>query len=743
MQEDSQKARGRLAAIRVDGTAGSFGDGMIRALLILICSGAMGCTDPAEPVAQVEKVRGSDQPMPAREWQSYLGGASRDHFSPLDQINRDTVADLEIAWAYDAGGADPAGGTQIQFNPLVVKGVLYGASPTLRFFALNAATGEELWSFDPGTEVEVWTATRGAVYWSEGADERIFFGAGPYLHALDPVRGTLIESFADGGRLDLRKGLGRDIGDDIMGVVLTTPPALFDDLLIVGGRVNEMEGAAPGHVRAFDVRTGERRWIFHTIPLAGEFGAETWQANAAETAGGANAWAGMAVDEVRGLVFVPTGSAAGDFYGGERPGDNLFANSLVALNAKDGTRRWHQQIVHHDLWDRDLPAPPNLIMLQRDGIEIPAVVQLTKTGDTYVFHRDTGETLFPIAERSVPSSTIEGEVASATQPRPLLPHPFVRQEFTLGDVTDRNEKATLAVRERLQELRYGLLFEPPSLAGTIQYPGLDGGAEWGGAAWNEKSQLLFVNANQVPWIVKMVAVEKGFDPFSDPAGGYTLACAGCHGMDMKGDGAGIPSLLDVTDRLSYLEIYQVMRDGRGRMPGFGSMTEWWELAGLAGYIYFADADDAPAKWAAAGGELEYISAGYQRFLDPDFLPASRPPWGTFSAIDLQTGALRWQVPLGDYPKVLADGDSGLGAENYGGPVATAGGLLFLAATPDSRFRAFDQNTGEVLWDTELPAPGFATPATYEVAGRQFVVIAAGGGKLEQPSGSSYIAYALP
>lgn len=714
-----------------------------RALLVMGVVGVMGCLSGPEPAPRVEQVRAAHQQSPEREWRSYLGDPSRDHFSPLQQINRETVADLEVAWVYDAGDADPSDGTQIQFNPLVVESVLYGASPTLRFFALNAATGEELWSFDPGTEVEVWTATRGAVYWAEGDEERLFFGAGPYLYALDPVHGRPIASFGENGRIDLREGLGRDVGDDIMGVVLTTPPALFEDLLIVGGRVNEMEGAAPGHVRAFDVRTGALQWIFHTIPLAGEFGADTWQAGAAETAGGANAWAGMAVDESRGLVFVPTGSAAGDFYGGERPGDNLFANSLVALDARDGTRRWHQQIVHHDLWDRDLPAPPNLIMLRRDGVLVPAVAQVTKTGDTYIFQRETGEPLFPVDERPVPASTIEGEVASATQPHPRLPEPFVRQKFTLGDVTDRNEEVALAVHESLAGLRYGPLFEPPSLEGTIQYPGLDGGAEWGGAAWDEESQLLFVNANQVPWIVKMVAVEKGFDPFSDPAGGYTLACAGCHGMDMKGDGAGIPSLLDVTDRLSYLEIYRVMRDGRGRMPGFGGMTQWWELAGLAGYIYFADETDAPSKWAAAGGELEYISAGYQRFLDPDFLPASRPPWGTFSAIDLQTGTLRWQVPLGDYPKVLASGDSGLGAENYGGPVATAGGLLFLAATPDNRMRAFDQSNGEILWEAELPASGFATPSTYEVDGRQFVVIAAGGGKLEQPSGSSYIAFALP
>ncbi|MCP5057819.1 MAG: PQQ-binding-like beta-propeller repeat protein [bacterium] len=680
-----------------------------------------------------------------REWRTYLGDRSVSHYSPLDQIDRDGVASLEVAWSYDAGEASEHNVSQIQFNPLVVKGVLYGASPSLRLFALDAASGEELWSFRPDADPNAWNPSRGVVYWEDGDDERLLFGAGPYLHAVDARTGLPIDGFGDGGRVDLRKGLGRDVSGDLMGVVATSPGTLFEDLLLLGARVNEIEGAAPGHVRAFDVRTGEIRWTFHTIPQPGEAGHETWPAEAWRTAGGANTWAGISVDQERGLAFVPTGSATPDFFGGARAGDDLFANTLLALDARTGERRWHFQVIRHDMWDRDLPAPPNLVTIQREGIPIPAVAQLTKTGDTFLFHRETGEPLFPLREEPVQTPSLPGEVPAESQPLPTRPPAFVRQRFSLDSVTDRSPEAAAAVTSRLEGVRFGSLYTPPSLGGTVAFPGLDGGAEWGGGAWDAETGLLFVNANDVPWVLRMVQ-------FSDDAGGlselmaqgYLHLCSACHGLDMRGDGGPIPSLIDLDERMGFLDLYRLVRDGRGRMPGQNGTLEWWQSAAIAWWVYNAEEEDVPANWARRAGDSQrFGNAGYQKLLDAEGLPGAKPPWGTLTALDLSAGEIRWQVPLGDYPKIREAGQSGLGAENYGGAVVTAGGLLFLAATPDERFRAFDKLTGEVLWEAELPASGFATPATYEAKGRQFVVIAAGGGKLGRPSGSHYIAFALP
>ncbi|MAE93944.1 MAG: pyrrolo-quinoline quinone, partial [Deltaproteobacteria bacterium] len=358
---------------------------------LLAAVGLLACA-PADPgpSAALQAARARSAPA-EREWRTYLGSRTVDHHSPLDEIDRGNVANLELAWRYDAGGRSEHDTSQIQFNPLVVKGVLYGTSPSLRLFALDAASGEELWSFQPDVAAKAWTPSRGAVYWEDGDDERILFGAGNYLHAVDARTGRLIESFGDDGVVDLRLGLGREVDDPLMGVLATTPGTLFEDLLILGGRVNEAVGAAPGHVRAFDVRTGEIRWIFHTIPHPGEPGYETWPPDAWQSVGGANAWAGISVDTERGLAFVPTGSATPDFFGGERAGDNLYANTLLALDARTGERRWHYQVVRHDIWDRDLPSPPNLLELVRGGERIPAVAQLTKTGHTFLFHRETGE----------------------------------------------------------------------------------------------------------------------------------------------------------------------------------------------------------------------------------------------------------------------------------------------------------------------------------------------------------------
>jgi quinoprotein glucose dehydrogenase len=709
----------------------------VACLLLLSC---LVPSSELSPAFQVARSRAAD---PAREWRTYLGDRAVTHRSILDQIDRSNVGQLEIAWTYDSRDASDEGYSQIQFNPLVVKGVLYGTSPSLRLFALDAATGKELWSFDPGAERRLWTNSRGAVYWEEGGDERILFGAGPYLHAVDARTGRPIRSFGRRGKIDLRKGLGRDIGGDLMGVVASTPGTVFEDLILIGGRVNEFDGAAPGHVRAFDIRTGEQRWIFHTIPKPGEEGYETWPADAHERSGGANSWAGISVDADRGLAFVPTGSASFDFYGADRKGDNLFANSLIALDARTGEKRWHHQLVRHDLWDRDLPAPPNLVELSRNGERIPAVAQVTKTGDTFLFHRETGEPLFPIREEPVVGRFAPGEFPAASQPLPTAPPPFTRQEFSRELVTDFSEASHAEISARLETMQFGSLYTAIGAGENVVFPGLDGGAEWGGAAWDEDSGLLFVNANEVPYVLQMIEAEKDAGLEGLMGAGYLHTCAACHGLDMRGDGSSVPSLVDIDERMGFFELHRLVREGRGRMPGLGSMLKWYETAAIAWFVHNADEEDAPINWAKKDGPKTFVNAGFQKLLDSNGLPGSKPPWGTLTAIDLNEGTLRWAVPLGDYPQVLAAGQQGLGAENYGGPVLTASGLLFLAATPDARIRAFDTRNGDMLWEAELPTSAFATPASYQAAGRQFVVVAAGGGKLGQASGSQYIAFALP
>jgi quinoprotein glucose dehydrogenase len=720
------------------------------ALLAAAALAAAACErEPEAPSAAFLAARAKAAPA-EREWRVYHGDRGGRQWSPLERIHHGNVGRLRPAWEYAAGGASAKGTSQVQCNPLVVEGVLYGISPVLRAFALDAATGEELWSFAPEGEVNGTLApARGLVYWSDGAgDERVFFGRGPKLWALDARSGRPIAGFGEDGAVDLREGLGRDVEDDF--VVATTPGALYRDLLIQGVRVSEVANAAPGPVRAYDVRTGAIRWTFHTIPRPGEPGHETWPPDAWQRVGGANAWAGITVDEERGIAFVPTGSATFDFYGADRAGDNLYANTLLALDAATGKRLWHFQIVRHDVWDRDLPAPPDLVTIERDGRKIDAVAQITKSGHVFLFERETGAPLHPIREVPVPGPGLPGEALAKTQPVPERPPPFARERMGEELVTERTPEAHAAVLAKLRRAKPAVPFQPPSVEGTVVFPGMDGGGEWGGAAFDPESGLLYVNANDVPFWLEMLETPDVSGAAGIGRATYVTACAMCHGLDRRGDGSGTPSLVDLYERMGPLDVWRTVRDGRGRMPGLGSLVPLVAVPPLLWYLWSPDAADAAPPAARSdeaekklGYFLRYMNVGWQKFLDPQGYPAVKPPWGTLSAIDLAGGEIVWQVPLGEVPELAAQGLADTGSENYGGPVVTAGGLVFIAAAMDAKLRAFDKRTGEVVFAYDLPAAGFATPAVYEAAGRQFVVIAAGGGKLGRASGDRYVAFALP
>lgn len=691
----------------------------------------------------------SEEGLPAkyfREWRHYLGDPGRTHYSSLGQINKSNVSNLKVAWTYHSGKSDTKG--YIQSSPLVKDDILYSASPHGKIFALNAATGEEMWRYDPFAGTDQTEITRGLNYWQEGEDKRILFTAGPYLYALDAKTGEPIGSFGNKGKVDLTQGLGRDITG--LRYQNRSPGAVYKNLIILGSLNSESLPSAPGHIRAFDVRTGEQKWIFHTISHPGEYGYDTWEDTTAyKFIGGANNWAGMALDKERGIAYIPTGSAAYDYYGGNRKGKNLFANSLIALDAETGERLWHFQAVHHDLWDRDLPAPPTLVNVEHEGEKIPAVAQITKSGHVYVFNRVSGDTLFPVVEKPVPESNLQGEEAWPTQPLPLKPPPFTRQRMTKEDVNpySRQKDSLLNV---LKSLRSGRQFIPPSVEGTLLYPGKDGGGEWGGAAWDPESGLLFVNANEMPWIIKMAErknkQEQTGDLISMGRNVYQANCMSCHRMDRRGSNrlGGVPSLVNLGERRTTEAVRKIVKVGTGSMPSFSFLSDS-QIEAVTAFLLGGKSKsinvDSTIRYR--NKQLRYHTVDGGRFLNSDGYPAIEPPWGTLNAIDLNEGEIAWKVPLGEHEELTGRGIPKTGTENYGGPIVTAGGLVFIGATKDSYFRAFDKSTGEVIWKYKLPAPGMATPATYEVNGKQYVVTAAGGGKLTEERGDTYVAFELP
>lgn len=672
-----------------------------------------------------------------RDWPSYGGGLKDIRYSSLAQINRENVKHLRVAWTFDTH--DGFRGSEFECNPLIVHDVLYAVTPKGNVVALNAANGKLLWLFDPsnGRKVVFKMRNRGVGYWSDGRQSRIYVAFRQYLYSLDAKTGQPDPNFGDQGRIDLRKHLREP--EYMIG--LSTPGVVYKDLLIVGSLTAETLPTPPGDIRAYDVRSGKLRWSFHTIPHPGEFGYRTWPKGAWHYSGAANNWTGMAVDAKRGLVFVPTGSAAFDFYGANRAGSDLFADSLIALDAETGKMVWYFQGVHHDIWDRDFPSPPSLVTVRRSGHTIDAVAQTTKQGFVYLFNRQTGKSLFPIQERPVPPSDLEGEVASKTQPFPLLPPPFARQRLTADMLTTRTPQAHAAVLARFKKLRSNGQFVPGSEQGTIIFPGFDGGAEWGGSAFDPQTGLLYVNANEMAWILRMI---KQKPPSASMSGKslYLAHCAPCHKADRSGDPPQFPSLKNLKDKYSEQDVSTLLYTGSGRMPSFAHLGS----GAIDALVHYVMTGQDTGAHAAGDSRffMKYLNNGYTKFLDPDGYPAVQPPWGTLTAIDLNTGKFAWQIPLGNYPELAAKGLTNTGSENYGGPVVTAGGLVFIAATSyDKKFRAFDKATGKLLWETTLPFAGNATPSVYAVNGREYLVIAAGGGKSKDPSGGMLVAFALP
>lgn len=702
----------------------------------------------------------SETPAPYTTWTAYGGSKQRGQYSALKQIDTSNVHKLAVAWTYHTN--DMEGASQMEVNPLIIDGVLFGVSPKLKLFAIDPATGKEKWKFDPfadslqdGKKKRGINNCRGLAFYDGGDDDRrLFYTAGSSLYCINSATGKPIPGFGSGGSLDLHNDLGRDVAD--LFVTSSSPGMVYKDLIIIGTHVSEEAAAAPGHIRAYDVHTGKLRWIFHTIPHPGEPGYESWQDKEAyKHIGGANSWAGFTLDEEKGIVFAPTGSASYDFYGGRRLGDNLYANSILALDALTGKRIWHFQTVHHDVWDWDLPTPPILVTVDKDAKKVEVVVQVTKTGFIFMLDRKTGRPLYPVEERPVPIQTdLAGEKLSPTQPYPTFLPPFVRQVVTEKDLNKNiPDSSYWDIKNRLATYTTGHLFNPPTQKPTIIFPGMQGGAEWGGPCYDPTTGIMYVNANETPRLLTMIKVneEKIATGQSNLEAGkalYQTNCTGCHGGDRKG-GGDFPSLLGVEKKYAQPEFISLLSTGRRRMPAFGQLGET-EKAALASYILNLKPEQGKKFVASPKVKdpyfiMPYSTAGGNRplkFETKEGFPAIAPPWGSLTAINLNTGKLLWKEPLGDHPAMKAKGIRS-GAENYGGPVVTAGGLIFIGATKDEKFRAFHKRTGKLLWEADLPAAAFATPAIYELNGKQYVVIACGGGKLKAKSGDAYLAFALP
>jgi len=698
-------------------------------------------------------------------WSTYLGNPDSSHFTSLTQINRDNVGKLAVAWSYDAGNE-----RAYEFNPIVVGNIMYVIAWHTDIVALDARTGKQLWVHHPKSMGQRLEVHRGINFWQSkgGSDKRLFIAFDNHLEAIDESTGELIKSFGDGGSIDLKRGLGRD--PKSMYVIQSgTPGQIFENLIILGSETGEDYGSPPGDIRAYDVRTGRMVWIFHTIPHPGEFGYDTWPKDTWKYEGGTNCWGEMSLDQKTGIVYIPTGAPTYDFYAADRKGNNLFADCLLALDARTGKLIWYYQLIHHDLWDYDATSAPQLLTVQHNGEKVPIVAEASKQGYLYVFNRATGKPIWPIEERPVPRSHMPGEESSPTQPVPTAPPPFARQKFTVADIDpyilspldrDRWKKVVEnAVNEGL--------FTPAERTDTIEMPGNRGGSNWGMTASNPTDGTMFVVSMDIPAILKnerrappsLWNIPSKASPAQQGKAVYHFYCERCHGTDREGAPPAVPSLVRAPSVFGEATIKGVVKYGLKDMPGFPDLTDRL-LNGLM--LYLADPASAsgplpsggeppPAAPNAASDAPVRFWTGYG--LQPSIIS---PPWSVITAYDLNQGTIKWQVPFGDAPQGARENLKGTGIMlPRNGPVVTASGLLFIATKDEGKLRAYDQGTGELLWSVDLPAASEGVPAVYEADGREYIVVCATSAKQSgiprdgpeeptpEPVHRSYIAYALP
>jgi quinoprotein glucose dehydrogenase len=676
--------------------------------------------------------------LPYTTWTEHLGGADSAQYSALTQIDKRSVTGLQQVWFYPAGD----NGFRYGFNPIMIDGLMYLVGAHNAVTAVDAATGKPVWEHELG-ETKASVTHRGVAYWEskDRSDRRILFSSGDQLQALDARSGRPVMSFGDNGRVNLRIGLGRD-PDTIRRVQSGDPGRVFENLIILGSAPGEAYESPPGDLRAYDVRTGKLVWTFHTVPHPGEPGYETWPADAWKYVGGTNTWGEISIDEKRGIAYFPLGSPTYDFYGADRKGANLYSDCLLALDARTGKYLWHFQMVHHDLWDYDAVAAPKLLTIRHDGKNVDVVAQTTKQGFLFVFDRVTGKPIWPVEERKVPKSDVPGEESWPTQPFPTVLPPFSRQTATADDVNPYmlDPKEVAKFKDVVAHSRNLGLFTPPAFVNTMEIPGNNGGANWGSTAVDPKRGWLYVASKEYPSMLKLEEqpTSSGTFAVSDPPAQvgkavYMANCQQCHRADLSGMMPEVPALTGILGKLSAEQVKKVVKNGQGQMPEFDKLSEL-EIDRLVTFLRNPAAANggprmprqqaAPATQLTPGKPVRYWT-GYNYMNASDGFPAIKPPFWLMTAYDLNEGKLKWRIPIGEIPALAARGIRHTGSiPTRGGPVVTAGGLVFAPSQSDKTIYAYDSQTGETLWSKQLPAAPEGVPALYEVGGREYLAVCA-------------------